>query len=144
MISPVSYKPYNNVVAFQTKNKQKKHVMQDAVVVSRDLGNKGYKNTEKALYQFLISEIGELADARKTNNRKNMEEEVGDIIFDAIMLADYYEIDPERALAKTNQKITKRLQVAEDIAGAPLTEYSHNDRLFFWEQAKQQLRNNKW
>ena len=84
MISPVSYKPYNNVVAFQTKNKQKKHVMQDAVVVSRDLGNKGYKNTEKALYQFLISEIGELADARKTNNRKNMEEEVGDIIFDAI------------------------------------------------------------
>ena len=143
MISPVSYKPYNNVVAFQTKNKQKKHVMQDAVVVSRDLGNKGYKNTEKALYQFLISEIGELADARKTNNRKNMEEEVGDIIFDAIMLADYYEIDPERALAKTNQKITKRLQVAEDIAGAPLTEYSHNDRLFFWEQAKQQLRNNK-
>ena len=144
MISPVSYKPYNNVVAFQTKNKQKKHVMQDAVVVSRDLGNKGYKNTEKALYQFLISEIGELADARKTNNRKNMEEEVGDIIFDAIMIADYYEIDPERALAKTNQKITKRLQVAEDIAGAPLTEYSHDDRLFFWEQAKQQLRNNKW
>ena len=143
MISPVSYKPYNNVVAFQAKNKQKKHVMQDAVVVSRDLGNKGYKNTEKALYQFLISEIGELADARKTNNRKNMEEEVGDIIFDAIMIADYYEIDPERALAKTNQKITKRLQVAEDIAGAPLTEYSHNDRLFFWEQAKQQLRNNK-
>lgn len=143
MISPVSYKPYNNVVAFQTKNKQKKHVMQDAVVVSRDLGNKGYKNTEKALYQFLISEIGELADARKTNNRKNMEEEVGDIIFDAIMIADYYEIDPERALAKTNQKITKRLQVAEDIAGAPLTEYSHDDRLFFWEQAKQQLRNNK-
>lgn len=143
MISPVSYKPYNNVVAFQGKNKQKKHVMQDSIVVSRDLGNKGYKNTEKALYQFLISEIGELADARKTNNRKNMEEEVGDIIFDAIMIADYYEIDPERALAKTNQKITKRLQVAEDIAGAPLTEYSHNDRLFFWEQAKQQLRNNK-
>ncbi len=143
MISPVSYKPYNNVVTFQAKNKRKKQVMQESITVSRDLGNKGYKNTEKALYQFLISEIGELANARKNNDRKNMEEEVGDIIFDAIMIADYYEINPERALAKTNQKITKRLRVAEEIAGSPLTEYSHADRLFFWEQAKQELRNNK-
>ena len=143
MISPVSYKPYNNVVAFQRKNKHKKQVMQESIVVSRDLGNKGYKNTEKVLYEFLISEVGELVKARQNNDRKNMEEEIGDILFDTIMLADYYEFDPEKALAKTNQKITKRLKVAEDIAGAPLTEYSRQDRLFFWEKAKQELRNNK-
>lgn len=143
MIHPVSYKPYNNVVAFQSNHKQKKNVMQDAVIVSRELGDNGYKNTEKALYQFLVSEIGELTDARRHNDRKNMEEEVGDILFDTIMIADYYDIDPEKALAKTNQKIKTRIQVAEDIAGAPLTEYSHDDRLLFWEQAKLELRKNK-
>ena len=44
---------------------------------------------------------------------------------------------------RRNQKIKTRIQVAEDIAGAPLTEYSHDDRLLFWEQAKLELRKNK-
>lgn len=142
MILPISYKPYNNLIAFESKSKQKNSVVREAIDTSRLLDNNGYKNSEQAFYTFLVSEINELIVAKKNNNFANMEEEVGDILFDTIMLADHYQIDPEKALQKTNNKIKSRIKLAEEIAGSPLTEHSMEDRLFFWEKAKEKLRKN--
>ena len=69
-----------------------------------------------------------------------MEEELGDILFDTIMLADNYNIDPEKALKRTTKKINDRFNMIDTIIHKPLMEYSIKERLDFWEVAKEKLR----
>lgn len=139
MISPISYRPFNNknIVSFKSNNS----VIHEAVQVSRMLDSNGYEKTEPAYYNFLQSEIKELRTAKKNNDYKNMHEEIGDVLFDTIMLADYYGVNPAKALSDTNKKITSRIKKAREIAGRPLTDFTFDQRLLFWDIAKQELKN---
>ena len=114
--------------------------MQDAVCVSRMLLKNGYDKSEQDYYKFINSEIKELRQARLNNDQDNTEEEVGDILFDTIMLADYYGVDPAAALERTNKKISNRVALAKQLAGKPLTEISFPQRITYWNIAKEQLR----
>lgn len=49
---------------------------------------------------WLQEEIGELAKAIRKNNRKNIEEEIADVIAWTISIANLLEIDVESALIK--------------------------------------------
>lgn len=70
-----------------------------------------------------------------------MEEELGDVLFDMVMLANHYDIDLVKALKSSSKKIRTRIEKAREIAQAPLTYYPFNQRLIFWDMAKKELKN---
>lgn len=116
-------------------------VISDAIKTSKLLDNSGFKKTEKGYYKFLLSEVDELKNAKAHDDFDNMEEEVGDVMFDTIMLADHYGVDPEKALTRTNLKIKARLKKAQELAPNPLITYPLQTRLEYWAKAKRELSN---
>ena len=94
----------------------------------------------KTRIEYLLSEINEFKQAKKENNYKNMEEEIGDVIFNSILLAHDHQIDPIKALENTNKKIDARIKLSQMYAQFPLTIFSFDERMKFWEKAKEQLK----
>ncbi|MBN1969697.1 MAG: nucleoside triphosphate pyrophosphohydrolase [Candidatus Delongbacteria bacterium] len=88
-------------------------------------------------------EISELTEAIEKKNSKEIEEELGDLFFILVNLAKRYEVDPEEALQKTNDKFTKRFGFIENtlesrnetFEGKSL-EYLDN----IWDEAKEYFR----
>ena len=137
MIQPIQYK----VISF--KSNSHLQPIEKSVDLHHKLILNGYRDkTEgnKSRIDYLYSEIDEFKQAVLEGNEKDMEEEIGDVIFDAILLADYYGIDPTKALNKTNNKIATRLNLARIFAQAPLTDYPFNKRMEFWEMAKKEIK----
>ena len=72
-----------------------------------------WKNS-KDIIKKIEEELAEIQDA--LNNKPspdNLSEELGDLIFSCINLARHYQIDPEVALNKTNNKFIKRFNYIE-------------------------------
>ena len=137
MIQPIQY----NVISF--KSNSHLQPIEKSVDLHHKLILNGYRDqteTNKSRIDYLYSEIDEFRQAVSEGNRKDMEEEIGDVIFDAILLADYYGIDPVKALNQTNKKIATRLNLARIFAQAPLTEYPFDKRMEFWEMAKKEIK----
>ena len=137
MIQPVQY----NVISF--KSNSHSQPIEKALDVHHKLiinGFRDYSEENKSRFEYLYSEIDEFKQAVKEGNRKDMEEEIGDVIFDAILLADYYGIDPEKALNGTNKKLDTRIRLAKLYAQVPLIEYPFEMRMEFWEKAKKEIR----
>ena len=85
-------------------------------------------------------ELNELmVEAGKTDNHKKTELEFGDLLFSVINAARLYEIDPEMALERTNQKFTKRFNYLEENTlkkGRSLHDMSLDEMNTIWEEAK--------
>ncbi|GGK75560.1 nucleoside triphosphate pyrophosphohydrolase [Rufibacter glacialis] len=67
--------------------------------------------------------------------------ELGDVFFSLINFARFLDLNPEEALAKTNQKFIKRFQYLEKAAaaqGKKLSEMTLAEMDVYWEQAKTQ------
>jgi len=62
----------------------------------------------------LCAEKQELAEAIKTGS--NIEEELGDLIFSAVNVARFFDIDPELALELANKKFISRVSALEKMA----------------------------
>jgi XTP/dITP diphosphohydrolase len=60
-------------------------------------------------------EMNELAEAIHLQNQDKMEDEFGDVLFSMVNYARFLNIDPEHALARTNQKFKNRFQKLEDL-----------------------------
>lgn len=132
-----SIKPYSRVISF---GKYQNPVFNEALRISKKLDDNGFEHTEASYYKFLNSEIKELKEASAKNDFQNMKEELGDVLFDIIMLAGYYGIDPVQALKSTNKKIETRINKAQELAIKPLMEYTLPERLVFWDLAKKELK----
>jgi MazG family protein len=61
-------------------------------------------------------EIAELKEVIATNNRIEMENELGDVLFSIINYARFIKIDADAALERTNQKFITRFTKMEKIA----------------------------
>ncbi|UXM96208.1 nucleoside triphosphate pyrophosphohydrolase [Bartonella sp. HY329] len=61
----------------------------------------------------LREETAEIVEAIESNNFQNIEAELGDIYFTVINLARKLDIDPEKALARTNAKFRQRFHHVE-------------------------------
>ena len=100
MIQPIQY----NVISF--KSNSHLQPIEKSVDLHHKLILNGYRDnteTNKSRIDYLYSEIDEFKQAVTEGNRKDMEEEIGDVIFGAILLADDYGINPVDALNKTNK-----------------------------------------
>lgn len=91
---------------------------------------------ENSLYECLYSEIKEFQQGEQKNDLKNMEEELGDILFAVVNLARWNKIDAEQALLKSNKKFERRFRKMEELATKPLNEYDFEEYDLLWRQAK--------
>jgi len=80
-----------------------------------------------------------IVEANKTDNLKKTELEFGDLLFSVINAARLYNIDPELALERTNQKFIQRFNYLEQQTikkGKSLHDMSLNEMNLIWEESK--------
>jgi len=80
-----------------------------------------WENTQGVLEKFQ-EELREFDEAFKTENKNNIEEELGDMLFTIVNLSRFCAIDAETALSKTTDKFLRRFAyVTEKLAAVGLT-----------------------
>ena len=70
---------------------------------------------ETQVLNKIDEEINELKDAFKLNNKKMIEEELGDLFFTLVNLSRRLNLDPEQTLRKANKKFTTRFNEMENF-----------------------------
>jgi len=86
-------------------------------------------------------EIGEFQAELIAGDKVKMEDEFGDVLFSLINYARWVGINPEDALAKTNQKFIRRFQwmeVETKKAGKELSDMSLTEMDVYWEASKKE------
>lgn len=114
---------------------------QSALMSAQKISKKAVKvgfewDCEESLLNCIKSEFSEFADAVQKNDRENMEEEMGDILFAVVNLARWHKLDAEQCLLNANKKFVKRFKTMEELAAKPLEEYSFEEYDKLWRQAK--------
>jgi nucleoside triphosphate diphosphatase len=84
-------------------------------------------------------ELEEVKEASSTGERDRIEDEIGDLLFSVTNLARHFDIDPERALRRTNAKFERRFASVEEALrsrGRSLDEASLDEMEELWVEAK--------
>ena len=104
--------------------------------------------TVEGIFSKMREEISELQvelNAAGQSDSREVQEEVGDILFVAVNLARFLGFDPEVALKKTNLKFKSRFHLMEAEAsqsGQSLGELSKEQLEVLWEKAKEMSKSN--
>lgn len=97
-----------------------------------------WENVE-GVVEKLQEELGELNKARDAQSARQVEEEIGDVLFAAVNLARFLKVDPEIALKRTNAKFSARFREMERVAaasGRKLADVPREEMEALWDQAK--------
>lgn len=112
---------------------------------------KGARLTEKAarvgfdwrrtedVFEKLEEEIAELREAVSRKDEKEIENEIGDILFTLANIARKLEVNPEEALQGTNRKFIRRFETMERAVrerGKNLDELTLEEMDRLWDEAK--------
>ncbi|MCR5176605.1 MAG: nucleoside triphosphate pyrophosphohydrolase [Anaerovibrio sp.] len=84
-------------------------------------------------------EIDELKEAQREGDAGHIQEELGDVLFTAVNLARFLQVDSELALLECNRKFKARFGFVEEqvkSAGKDWTEWSLEELDNFWNKAK--------
>jgi tetrapyrrole methylase family protein/MazG family protein len=134
------------------KEKQDRKSVMDGIPIYLPALMQAYKISKKAvkvgfewdcvesLKECINSEMKEFEQAVQNNDTKNMEEEMGDLLFAIVNLSRWYKINPELALNLANKKFMKRFRKMEELAQKDLTEYSFEEYDKLWKLAKMNLK----
>ena len=98
-------------------------------------------NTKEEVWEKIIEEEQELLKAVESGNKKDIEEETGDLFFSLINYARFLQVDAENALELTNKKFIKRFTAMEKIAaenGQNLADMTLVEMDTMWNQIKSQ------
>ena len=109
----------------------------EALVVSKKAVRVGFEwpNIEGVLDK-LVEEAGEITEATE---REHLESEIGDLLFSAVNLARWRNIDPESALRSTNARFRCRFKMLENLAaaqGKSISDMSIEEMDILWDNAK--------
>jgi XTP/dITP diphosphohydrolase len=144
----------DNWEAIKLKEKQeggKKNSVLGGVPESLPAMIKAYRIQDKArgvgfdwderdqVWDKVAEELEELKTELRSGTKDSMEEEFGDLFFSLINAARLYDINPENALERTNQKFIRRFNYleAETIRkGRSLHDMSLQEMDRYWEEAK--------
>jgi uncharacterized protein YabN with tetrapyrrole methylase and pyrophosphatase domain len=95
----------------------------------------------EGIFDKLLEESTELREVlRKKESPDRIESELGDILFVAVNLSRFLNVDPEIALHKASAKFTRRFREMEKIAreqGTTLAEIPRPELESLWDQSKQ-------
>ena len=97
----------------------------------------------KAVIAKLREETGELEEALEQGDPREIEEEIGDVLFTVVNIARFQDIDPEEALRRMLGKFAKRFSLIEEVAAASsrkIEEMTLEEMDRVWEDAKAQGR----
>jgi MazG family protein len=93
----------------------------------------------KGVIDKLHEEAAELEAAVSSNNRSQVEDEIGDILFTVANIGRFLGVHPELALRKANRKFRRRFRFIEQSVsktGRTLTEMSIEELEALWNEAK--------
>ena len=94
---------------------------------------------KEQVWDKVKEELGELEVEVKAGNVRDMEHELGDLIFSVVNAARLYGIDPESALERTNQKFIRRFNYLEEqtlLKGKSLHGMTLEEMDVYWNEAK--------
>lgn len=94
--------------------------------------------TRESLEDKIIEEQQELQQAIKQENRQQIENEFGDLLFAYVNLARWLGIEPETALTTMLNRFTERFEEMEKQAQKPLRDLTFDDWDVLWNKAKNQ------
>ena len=97
-----------------------------------------WEDYEQAMYK-VEEELNELKIAIKNDDKKNIEEEIGDLLITIVNLSRFFSISAELALKKSNQKFYKRFNYIEKIVeknNQKMEDISLKELLNYWKDAK--------
>jgi nucleoside triphosphate diphosphatase len=97
-----------------------------------------WENPDQVL-EKLHEELAEIEEARRNAGHRELEGEVGDLLFVVVNLARFFKVDPEQALRKTNAKFRDRFGYIErKLAehGKSPAEASIEEMESLWQEAK--------
>lgn len=87
-------------------------------------------------------EVRELRQSLKEKRKPEIEHELGDLFFALVNLSRHLDIDPENALAKTNQRFIRRFEYIEKTlpkSGKDVTTASLKEMDALWDEAKEKI-----
>jgi len=93
----------------------------------------------KDAFKKIDEEKNELIKAINNNDKNNIEEEIGDLLFSVVNVCRFFDIEPEEALTKTNDKFVKRFTQLEKLAeekGKKLNEMTLDEMDELWDFVK--------
>ena len=93
------------------------------------------------VWEKLNEEIAEVKLAKKENNFKKIEGELGDLLFTVINLCRFFDVSAENALRKSNNKFIKRFQSLEEKVSntdRAFEKYSQNELDGIWAEVKKE------
>ena len=93
------------------------------------------------VWEKLDEEISEVKFAQKENNLKNIEGELGDLLFTVINLCRFFDVSAENALRRSNKKFIKRFQSLEkkvSNSDGDFEKYSQNELDSIWTKVKKE------
>lgn len=86
-----------------------------------------------------LEEFDELKEALEAQNQERTKEEVGDLLFSALNIARYLQVDPETALKRANSKFSRRFRAMERSAkeqGKTLRDLNLDEMEEIWQSLK--------
>ena len=133
------------------KNEEKAESLLDGVPRTLPATMEGLQLTRKAsragfdwdsadgVFEKLREECAELRHASETKDAARVEEEMGDLLFAAVNLARFLQVDPEIALKNANAKFARRFREMERLSadkGQAFVEIPRVDKEKLWEATK--------
>lgn len=96
-------------------------------------------NRLEDVFEKLEEEIGELKEAINEKKHDDVEDELGDLFFVLVRIANFVDVNPEEALRRTIRKFDHRFRHIEAAAasqGRKLSDMTLAEMEVFWEEAK--------
>lgn len=90
-------------------------------------------------FQKVLEETEELKQAVKNNDKENINEELGDLLFSVVNVSRFLDVDAEEALTSSTDKFLKRFSVVESLAkqrGIDMEKSSLEELDRLWDEAK--------
>ena len=94
------------------------------------------------LFAKLDEELDELWEAASRGDARDVEEELGDVLFMTVNLARRLKVDPDAALSRVCTKFKDRFQLMERMAaeeGRTMSDHSLEELDALWDRAKERL-----
>jgi len=118
-------------------------ILQDIITISQEASAYGFDwGTASDIMKKIQEEIGELEETLRTGNKRNTEEELGDLFFVVMNMARFLNIDPVKSLERGRRKFESRFRYVQKL----LTEQKVDPKSLssaqlddYWNQAKKVL-----
>ena len=100
-------------------------------------------DSQEGAFSKLSEEINELKNAVSHNDKANIWEELGDVLFSCVNISRFIDVDSEEALKASTDKFIARFKIVEKLAAENNIDMSSSsiDELdLLWDKAKQILK----